>query len=90
MYMAELFATQERKRKVSEIISLVRKATAQNKVLSMERLKAIGSIELGATPRKIGEYIKELNNAGYLKVDGDDIIALNPVTGEIFRDVEMS
>ena len=75
--------------KVNWVMNRIQNAADQNKVVSLKKLSAMFSIENKSTPRTFAEIIQQLEDAGYVKIEEDNIFGKKVWEAEkIMRDVK--
>lgn len=67
------YAIRERKTRVSQILSTLKKAKEENIEVDMIKFRAELSIRFGISSRKVTEYLKELHDAEQILVDTNDV-----------------
>ena len=73
----EAYMLTEKKRVMMTILSKINHATfAEDKVLSLKKLRAESAMQLGISGKKFDEYIQNFVDMGKASIDGDDLIAV--------------
>ena len=85
-----IYTSQIKKDNIDWVLKMITMATAQDKCVSLKKLKAVMAMQKGISENKFDEYLQILINAEQIKVEGDDAVAWDKEKGGLIKDGDQS